>query len=294
MERIKARTALYPGCSLDGTEGSFRESLEKALAVLGIEFNILNNWNCCGATSAHALDHTLYLSLALRNLVLAESQGYNEILALCAACYHRLASANFELGNSINLLKKINNKTGLDYRNTVNVRNILDFLANVIGSDKISKSVVKPLDGLKVACYYGCLNTRIPRMKSFDNIEYPTSMDLIVEALGAEALDWSYKTDCCGASLFITAEPSAARLASKILKEAVAKGADCIAVACPMCHNNLDTKQKDIIEQFDIIKSIPVLFISQLIGLAFGISTSDLKLDHNFIPFNALVNIGHD
>ncbi len=130
METVKLKTAIYPGCSLEGTESAYEKSLVKVLNALGIEYNTLDDWNCCGATSAHALDHSLYLSLAMRNLELAELQGYNEILAPCAACYHRLASANFELQKDANLLKRLNEEAGLNYQGKVKVRNVLDFLAN--------------------------------------------------------------------------------------------------------------------------------------------------------------------
>ena len=294
MENVMSRTVIYPGCSLEGTAGSFKVSLEKVLEALDVEYNMLDDWNCCGATSAHALDHLLYLSLAMRNLELAELHGYNEILAPCAACYHRLASANFELEKDADLLNRLNEEAGLNYHGKVKVRNVLDFLANVLGTSRIASGVVEPLSGLKVVCYYGCLNTRIPRMEAFDDVEYPTSMDRIVEALGAEALDWSYKTECCGASLFVSSESTASRLVSKILKDAVSRGADCIIVACPMCHNNLDTKQKDIRARFDISRPVPVLYITQLIGLALGISESDLKLDHSFVSFTLPDNVNHD
>ena len=285
METITGKTAIYPGCSLEGTAIGFKISLEKSLGALDITLPHLRDWNCCGATSAHALDHRLYLALNLRNLALAEDQGFDEILAPCAACYHRLASAAFEFGKDARLLERLNRETGLAYGGSVTVRNNLDYLANVIGTGRIAQAVVRPLSGLKVACYYGCLNTRIPRMKGFDVTENPISMDRIVRTLGAEALDWSYKTDCCGASLFISSESTAKRLVSKILKDAVARGADCIAVACPMCHNNLDTIQNDIRRAYDIPKPMPVLFITQLMGLSFGMTASELKLSHAFVPF---------
>ena len=286
METLKLKTAIYPGCSLEGTESAYEKSLVKVLDALCIEHNTLDDWNCCGATSAHALDHSLYLSLAARNLELAELQGYNEILAPCAACYHRLASANFELNKDANLLEQLNKEAELNYQGKVKVRNVLDFLANVLGTSQIASRVVEPLSGLKVVCYYGCLNTRIPRMEPFDNMEYPTSMDRIVEALGAKSLDWSYKTECCGASLFVSSESTATNLVSKILKDAVACDADCIIIACPMCHNNLDSLQKDIRSSYGISKLMPILFITQLMGLAFGMSESELKLDNSFVPFS--------
>jgi len=285
METITEKTAIYPGCSLEGAAAGYEISLQKALGALGITLPHLRDWNCCGATSAHALNHRLYLALGLRNLALAEDQGFREILAPCAACYHRLASASFDFRTDDELLQRLNEETGLNYSGSVTVRNVLDYLSNMIGTDRIASAVVRLLSGLKVACYYGCLNTRIPRMKGFDVMENPTSMDRIVRTLGAEALDWSYKTDCCGASLFISSESTASRLVSKILKDAVARSADCIAVACPMCHNNLDTIQNDIRRAYDIPRPMPVLYISQLMGLSFGLNASELKLDHAFVPF---------
>jgi len=280
--------SLYPGCSLEGTSTSFEASLSAVLDTLECACPTLSDWNCCGATSAHAIDHTLYLGLAMRNLALAEKQGFDEVLAPCAACYNRLASANLEFSNDGGLLESLNSETELNYSGNVKVRNVLDFLANSVGLERIAGKVRKPLAGIKVACYYGCLNTRIPRMKSFDDVAYPMSMDRIVKTLGAEPLDWSYKTDCCGASLFMTSESTAVRLVSRILKDAEARGADCIAVACPLCHNNLDTKQADIRAEYGIPRPIPVLFISQLMGMAFGINRSDLKLNHSFVPAGAL------
>ncbi|MFC1496909.1 CoB--CoM heterodisulfide reductase iron-sulfur subunit B family protein [Verrucomicrobiota bacterium] len=279
------RIALYPGCTLEGSSSAFEASLEKVLETMSVESGILKDWNCCGATSAHAIDHNLYLSLCLRNLALAENQQFDEVLAPCAACYHRLASANLDFRNDNLLLDRLNAETNLAYKGTVKVRNILDFFANVINRERISSAVKKPLSDLKIACYYGCLNTRIPRMEPFDDREYPMTMDNIVEALGAEPIDWSYKTECCGASLFVTAEPVSAKLAAGIMKDAIAREADCIAVACPMCQSNLDIKQDAIRKQFNISRPVPILYITQLMGIAFGVPDPDLQLNQNFVPF---------
>ena len=289
METKQTKIGLYPGCSLEGTSAFFTHSLKLVLEDLGVNLNELNDWNCCGATSAHALSHDLYLSLNMRNLVLAEQQGYDEIIAPCAACYHRLASAAYEFEQDEALKQELSSQAELNYQGNVKVRNVLDFLANVVGPDNISQKVKKPLSGLKVACYYGCLNTRVPRMKPFDNIDYPMSMDKIITALGGEPIDWSYKTECCGASLFISSEETSAKLVSKILKNAIACQADCIAVSCPLCHSNLDTKQKAFREQFNISQPIPALFITQLMGLAFGYNQEEMKLNHCYVPFSLTV-----
>lgn len=282
------RVAMYPGCSLEGTAAGYRVSVDLALKELGCACEELRDWNCCGATSAHAMDHALYLGLAARNLALAQEQDYKEVLAPCAACYHRLASANQELTADGDLLKSLNSEAALTYDGEVKIRNVLDLLANVIGCQRISERVSKPLNGLKVVCYYGCLNTRVPRMKSFDDVAYPMSMDRIVEALGATAMDWSYKTDCCGGSLFVTAESTVSRLVGGILRDADVRGADCIAVACPMCHNNLDTKQAGFRAQHGITRPLPVLFVTQLMGLAFGVPSDALRIDDAFVPVDSL------
>ncbi len=285
MAEMTSKIALYPGCSLEGSGGAFQTSLSAVFRALGTQVGDLEDWSCCGASSAHALDHNLHLALTMRNLALAEAQGYGQVVAPCAACYHRLASAEVELGQDPELRRRLNAEADLNYKGEMEVRNVLDLLTKDVGLGAIIASVKKRLSGMRVACYYGCLNTRVPRAEGFDDREYPMSMDSIVDALGAEALDWSYKTECCGASLFVTDEGVSAKLVAKILKDAAARGADCIVVACPMCHNNIDTKQDAIREQFQIESPLPVLFISQLMGLAFGCNESELDLKHSFVPF---------
>ncbi len=283
---MSSRIALYPGCSFEGTASSFETSLTAVFEKLGIEYDTLKDWNCCGATSAHALDHKLYLSLNLRNLALAQKQGYDEIFAPCAACYHRLASAHLEISKDPHLADMLKSYTGLEYRGSVQVRNILDLLTTKVGLERIKAAVKAPLSGMRIACYYGCLNTRIPRADCFDDREYPMSMDRIVTALGGEVIDWSYKTECCGASLFVTVPAASAKLCGKILKDAEARDVNCIAVACPMCQNNLDAKQDEVRAEFGISRVIPIVFITQLMGLAYGIDESRLQLASSIGPFD--------
>jgi heterodisulfide reductase subunit B len=245
----------------------------------------LQGWSCCGASSAHSVDPALGLDLALRNLALAEQQGYSEILAPCAACYHRLASAQLKFRREPGALAECISRSGLSYRGRVRVRNLLDLLANVVGVERIRARVRRPLSGLRVACYYGCLNTRIRGLEPFDDREWPVSMDRVVEALGATPVEWGSRTECCGASLFVTREEVSSRLVAAILRDAVIHDADCIAVSCPMCQNNLDVRQPEYREQFDIPRSVPVLFLTQLAGLAFGAESAALGLSHHVVPF---------
>ncbi|MGD9201296.1 MAG: CoB--CoM heterodisulfide reductase iron-sulfur subunit B family protein [Chitinispirillia bacterium] len=277
------KTAIYPGCSLDAAAEGFSLSLNNVLKKMGIPLPEIVNWSCCGASSAYSVDHTVYLGLNAKNLSLAENQGFEEIIAPCAACYHRLAHANLELQNDRELLKRINNETGLNYKGTVTVRNILDFLYNTIGPDYIKKYVQKKYPGIRAACYYGCLNTRIPRMNHFDDVEYPMSMEHILSGTGIKTIDWAYKTECCGASLFVTKGDIYEKLAAKILKDAAVRGADCIIVSCPMCQMNLDIRQKEISSKYGINESIPIMFITQIIGMAFGLSEKELAIKQNFV-----------
>jgi heterodisulfide reductase subunit B len=271
---------------MEGTASSFETSLTAVFEKLGIEYDTLKDWNCCGATSAHALDHKLYMSLNLRNLALAQSQGYEEVFAPCAACYHRLKSADLELSKDSGLADVLKSETGFEYRGSVKVRNVLDLLTNNVGLERIEAAVKVPLSGMRIACYYGCLNTRIPRSDCFDDREYPMNMDRIVTALGGEVVDWSYKTECCGASLFMTAPAASARLCGKILKDAEARDVNCIAVACPLCQNNLDAKQDKIRAEAGIRRAIPIVFITQLMGLAYGIDEQHLQMASSIVPFD--------
>jgi len=276
------KIGLYPGCSLEASASNYLMSIRKVFPILDIDYTIMENWSCCGATSVKSIDQRLNLMLNLRNLSEAEKQGYDELVVPCASCYHRLASTEFELMQDKQLLEELSKESGYNYNGTVKVRNILDFLVNVIGLEKIASKVTDPLSGLVVASYYGCLNTRVPGMESFDTMEYPMSMDNIIKTLGAEIIDWSYKTECCGASLFLTVGSLSERLVGRILKDASLREADCITVSCPMCQTNLDTKQGKIRSEFSIDESMPIPFITQLMGLAFGLKPEEVGLDKNF------------
>ena len=287
MAKLMSKVAVYPGCSLEGSSSAFQTSLKGVFDTLSAPWETLQDWSCCGASSAHALDHKLHQALTVRNLALAGQQGYTDLLAPCAACFHRLASAQRDVEKDSEVAKAAD----IPYDGHVRVRNIVDFIANDIGMAAIAARVKRRLN-IKVACYYGCLNTRLPRTAQSDDREYPMAMDRIVKQLGASTVDWSYKTECCGASLFATSGGVSGKLVGKILKDAAACGADCVVVACPMCHNNLDTKQEEIRAQAGIDRPLPVLFLSQIMGLAFGLPESVLKLNDSFTPVGALASHG--
>jgi heterodisulfide reductase subunit B len=278
-----AKAAIYPGCSLEGTSQAFAKSLYRIFDKLNISIPELEGWTCCGSTSAHAVNSDLSLGLSLRNLALAESRGIEELLIPCAACYHNLANTNYDLIHEPELLNKMNKLTELNYTGGVRIRNILDFLYNCIGIETIKDQIINPFDDLTTVCYYGCLNTRIPRMETFDNVEYPMAMDNLLNNLGINTADWAYKTECCGSGLFITKDDIYQEIVSKIINDAVKRKADCIIVSCPMCHNNLDTKQEEIVNNYGIEKTIPILFISQIIGLMIGCTPKEMGINQSFI-----------
>lgn len=252
------RLSYYPGCSLHGTAVEYDQSLKAVAEKLGIELVELPDWNCCGASSAHALDFTVAKNLAARNLAIAARQGMN-LLVPCAACYSRLQAATEEV-------EEERQQSNYDFR----VLNILEFLNMEEVATKIASLIKNPLQSLKVVPYYGCLLVRPPRLTRAKNFENPKEMDHLLKLMGAEVVSWSYKTDCCGGSLILTEKDIVLRLVQKILEQALAAGAEAIAVACPLCHANLDTRQKEIAQRAGADYEIPIFYISELIGLALG------------------------
>ena len=282
------KVALYPGCSLETSSSHYLKSLEKVFEILEIDYSIMEDWSCCGATSVKSLYQDLNLALNLRNLSVAEEQGIEELVVPCASCYQRLATTEYDLLQDKEKLEELTKDTGYKYEGKVKVRNILDFFVNIIGLDRIAEKVTHPLSEMVIACYYGCLNTRVPREHTFDVTEYPMSMDKLMQTLGAKTIDWSYKTECCGASLFLTKGSIWEKLVGKILKDASLRNADCVAVSCPMCQTNLDTKQSHVRDKYQIEESVPIPFISQLMGLAFGCKPEKLGLNMNFESMKSL------
>jgi heterodisulfide reductase subunit B len=215
--------------------------------------------------------------------VKAANAGITELLAPCASCYNRLMTAQYELENNATLKRQVEHVIDAPVNAPVRVLNILELLARF--SDRIKARVTQPLT-LTVACYYGCLLVRPARVVHFDRPEEPQSMDLLVAALGGKTIDWNHKTECCGAGLSITRTDAVARLGGKIVSEADEREAQAIVVACPMCHSNLDMRRPVINQRLGEAHDIPVLFITQLMGLAFGLPASELGLGRHFVPVN--------
>jgi len=269
------RFAYYPGCSLEATAREYDSSLRAVCQRLGMELPEVEDWNCCGATTAATIDPLLGLALAARDLAAAEQQGLT-MMTPCPACYKNMRKANVALAKDETLRQKVNDTLREHtLQGSPEVRHPLDIIVNDVGLDSIP--VETPLQGLKVACYYGCLITR-PK-GGFDSPENPQSMDRLVEALGAEAVDFPYKTKCCGGAVFLPKPELAMGLTGKVLRKAKAAGANCVAVGCPFCHLLLDMYQGKVEAHIGTSLDLPILYFSQLMGLAMGIDEGALGLE---------------
>jgi heterodisulfide reductase subunit B len=274
--------AYYPGCSLEATGKEYNMSTEEVFEALGIELKELKDWNCCGATAASSVNNLLSIALPARNLAIAEKMGL-DVVAPCSECFNKLRKADHVIKEESGMRDKVERSfegTGLSYGGSVDVKHPLDVIANEFGLDKLREMVQKSLSGMKVAPYYGCVVVKPPEVTSFDSPEDPKSMDLIIEALGAQSVDFDgFKTKCCGGPVLITKEEIALGLTSDILEKAKAEGADLVVTPCPLCHMMLDAKQATSLEG----TKIPVLYFTQLIGLALGIDPKKLGLDKNLV-----------
>jgi len=269
--------AYYPGCSLHSTAKEYDISTRAVCAALDIELLEIPNWICCGATSAHATSELLSLALPAKNLVLARDMGL-DVLVCCAACYSRLRIANATIAANDKHRAQVNEVIGSQYSGEVGVRHLLDVLVTDYGLDRLREKLSRDLAGLNVASYYGCLLTRPSEVVAFDDPENPTSMDELASALGAKAIDWPYKTECCGQSLSLSRTDVVLKLCHDILRMAADSGAECIMVACPLCQSNLDLRQEQVNHAYDTQFALPVLYFTQLVGLALGIRSKSLGL----------------
>lgn len=271
------KTGFYPGCSMKGSAREYSESLLAVARELGRELPEVPDWNCCGATAAHNLDRDLSLALPTRILAAAEKQGMDEVLVPCAACYSRLSVTRHELLQDGELRRRISGLVGEDYRGSARVLNIIEWLEAVPG---LEARVRAPL-GRRVACYYGCLLVRPAGIVKFDRPEDPQSLDRLMRRLGAEPVDWAFKTECCGAGFSVSRTDLVAELSGRILEDAVSRGAEAVIVACPMCHLNLDMRRPNIEKRAGKKFRIPVIYVTQALGLAMGLEPKALGLQRH-------------
>lgn len=280
----------FPGCSSDSTSRDLHASTMAVCKGLGIELVEPEGWTCCGATAGHQTDRVLAASLSAANLVKIQDMG-TDVVANCAACFNRLKSANHEVSHNTDIRAKVADAIGRDYDGTVNVRHFIDILMQDVGLETIKETLNHSLNGMKIACYYGCLLVRPHEVTQFDDPENPTCLERLVETMGGEGIEWPDKLECCGGALSLTRTEVVVKLSDKILDMAKAAGADCIATSCPMCQVNLDLRQQDIEKTLGKRHNMPVIYITQLLGLCLGFSAEELGMGKLMVPANDIIKV---
>jgi len=252
--------------------------------ALDLQIHEIDDWSCCGASSAHPTNHTLGIALPARNLALAAEQGADEVVAPCAACFNRLAAARHEIAADDTLAERMSSILQRDFKNDVAVRNVIDVLrqrAARIVELTAAAPEPKPLSQMRLAAYYGCLLVRPPEVTGFDDPEQPTAMEDVIEACGALPVRWNMAVECCGGGFSISRTASVVRLSRRIIRDARAHGADAIVVSCPLCHSNLDFRQAAMELRGE--PPMPVFFITQIVGMAIGVPRDRLGLERHFV-----------
>ncbi len=271
----------YPGCSIERNARAYHDSTMAVAKPLGIEFVEIDDWNCCGATEYIAINKVPAYALIARNLALAADQNSStNLVAPCSACYLNLKKADHYLAENAVLKSNVDaalEAGGLKYQpGSINVQHLLETIVVDVGIEAIENQVKKPLYSLKVAPYYGCLVPRPAAMERFDDPEQPTSLDRLLAALGATVVDFPLKAQCCGGHMTQISEETALELIRRLLKNAADNGADMIATLCPMCQLNLDAYQDAVNNHFGTDFNLPIVYFTQLMGLAFGFEMSEL------------------
>jgi heterodisulfide reductase subunit B len=289
LPQDEKQIAYYPGCSLHSIAPEFHTSTLAVTKALNLELVEPKGWLCCGSSAAHRANPKEALRLPMENLRIFEQSGFDEVTMPCAACFNRHKAAQHEIEHQPNQRQQVADQIGYQYLDSVAVHTLSESLINHVGAQQISDQVTNPLQGLKVVPYYGCLLTRPPEVTQAENPENPTDLDQILSALGAEVVDWSYKTSCCGASHSLTRPDIVLSLSSSLIEHAIEAGGDLIAVACPLCHANLDARQF----QMEVSEPLPILYFTQLIALALGLPAKSSALNKNMVnPKPLLISKG--
>jgi heterodisulfide reductase subunit B len=267
-----------------GSARDYNESVFALAKAFDFEFAQIPDWNCCGATAAHSVNQELSLSLPARVMALAEQNNMEEVVVPCAACYSRFVITQSELKKHPEKKDKIAEVIGMNYNGSLKILNIIEWIDKYI-IPNIDGKIIKPFN-YKVACYYGCLLVRPDKILKYDRAEDPQTMDIVMNKIGATTVDFPFKTECCGAGLSISRTDIVSKLSGKIIEDAEIRGAEAIIVACPMCHANLDMRRNDINKYWGRKFKIPVLFLTQAIGSAVGLSASETGIKRHFVKVN--------
>ncbi len=289
----------YPGCSMDSNAKAYNESLMAIHGKLDMELQEIQDWNCCGATEYLGISVVPAYSLISRNLALAydQSKGVDTVVASCSACYLNLAKADHYMAERPTLGENVNKALaagGLHYTpGSLTIRHLLDVLINDIGLENIKSKVVRPLKGLRVAPYLGCMVPRPDYEKRWSDHEHPDELDQVLKALGAEVIDFPLKTHCCGGHMTQISPTTAFELIRRLIQSADQYHADMMVTVCPMCQMNLDAYQNETNHHFNTNYRMPIVFFTQLMGLAFGLDAKELGFGRELVdPRPALNKIG--
>ena len=272
----------YPGCALHGSSNDYEQSVRACLDRLDVRLTELEDWICCGATAAHSINQKLATALPARNLAIAEKAGCGSLLAPCPMCSMELLKAKQAITSDPAVRDEMSEIVELPVIGSTDVVNLIQVF-QTIGLDAIKSKVTDSLDRFRPACYYGCLLTRPPKTLRFDDCEHPSSMETFLAELGAEPVDWNFKTECCGAGMTLCDPDTVTDLAHKIIANARKHGANVIVTACPMCQMNLDMRQADVEKKFEETFDMPILYLSDLVGLALGISEEELGINRHYV-----------
>lgn len=281
--------AYYPGCSLEGAAGPYDTSVRLVMESLGVKLSEPPDWSCCGSTPAHAMDHTLAAALAARNLTIVEGMNCPTITTPCPSCLVSFKTAQRRMAKNRTFRDEVNSLLDKPYNCTVAAKSILQVIYEDIGLEAVAKPVTTQVADLKIAPYYGCILTRPPEAASFDDPENPVSMDRILQAVGMSVVDYAFKLECCGAAFSVPKKETVLVLTEKLFSMALDAGANCIAVACPLCQQNLDMRQGQVNAATGSSFNIPVLYFSQIMGLAYGYSPKRLGIDKCIVSADALI-----
>lgn len=281
------KLSYYPGCTLKANAKNFEDSALCSLQRLGLEVEELPRWNCCGTVYSLATDDLIHHVAPARNLMFSKKADADALMTLCAMCYNTLKRTNERLRKSPEDRDSINrfmDAEGLAYEGDVKVLHLLELLRDDVTFEAVAKKVVKPLRGLHVANYYGCLLVR-PKNIGLDDAENPRVLENLMTALGAAAVDFPHKTECCASYQTVDQPGLVAERTYKILTSARRAGAEVVAVSCPLCAFNLDHRQRATLERYSDFKPMPVLYFTQLLGLALGCPEESMRFDlHDVDP----------
>ena len=279
----------YPGCSLSGGGIELNLSIRAVSEVAGVELREIDDWNCCGATAAHNLNHELAVALPFRTLALSAEQGLETVLAPCAACFARLKGTNVRVRRSEALRAEMAEITEHQYDGSVRIISINEYLGMLVAQG-LAEKLPKSLGGLKVAAYYGCLLSRGEDVVEGEDAECPSAMAAAIRAAGAEPVEWNFATECCGGGFSMSKTQAVLDLSNEILQDAKDSGAETIVTGCPMCHSNLDMRQGNIRAAGMGDYQMPILYLSELLGLAAGLEPKQIGLNRHFVDAMALAD----